>query len=133
MPELVWTSCPIHGNEIAKALEEPGCSCVPQVLRDIKARADASTRTDVDDRIRELEAEAKQKMQEGSALVRVVQAAGKLFERMACEDHRHPPDDHVSSETWAAVAEWQSRPEVQAAMMAGEIEDAIRGATEAPS
>lgn len=45
-----------------------------------------------------------------------VRDACKLFERMACDDHRHPPDDHVALETWKLVCEWQERPVVMAAM-----------------
>lgn len=45
-----------------------------------------------------------------------VRDACKLFERMARDDHRHPPDDHVAPETWQSVCEWQARPEVTGAM-----------------
>lgn len=51
-----------------------------------------------------------------AAAIAAIHAAGLLFERMACDDHRHPPDDRVAPETWERVCCWQARPEVLDAM-----------------
>ncbi len=40
-------------------------------------------------------------------LSRLLERGVRLFERAACDDHRHPPDDHVAPATWQAIAEWQ--------------------------
>jgi hypothetical protein len=66
-------------------------------------------------RLRILELELLQK--ESSTLVYLVARAADLFEAMAKENHRKPPDDHVEVETWNVVQEWLELPEVQTAVL----------------
>ena len=39
----------------------------------------------------------------------VINEAAALFERAAAENHRHPPDDNVSLDTWEAIEKWLER------------------------
>ena len=49
-----------------------------------------------------------------------IAAAATLLELISEEMHRHPPDDHVSTETWELLEEWLDNPIVKRAVKAAE-------------